>query len=416
MQQTIYYAIIAIILLSFALDRILSYLNSKTWKVNLPEDLKEFYTEEEYQKARNYNKERRTFSLILDSLNLLILLLFFTLGGFKWLNDSISPLIENKILLPLLYFGIIFFATDLFSTPFSFYSTFVIEEKYGFNKTTVKTFILDKLKSYLLVLIIGGGIGALLIWLILFFGPNFWIVAFVVMTAFSLFITVFYSSLIIPIFNKLEPLEEGELRKKIMDYAKSVDFPLTNVFVMDGSKRSAKANAFFTGLGKRKKIVLYDTLIEKHNPDELLAILAHEVGHYKKKHIIKGFVISSTQSFIMLYILSLLLFEPLLTNAFGIEGNTYVLHINLIALALLFEPINLISGLFGNQRSRKYEFQADAFAVETTKNKFLAEALKRLSVDQLSNLKPHPAYVFFYYSHPTMLQRLQAIKNMIINE
>ena len=404
-EQTLYFAIIAIILFGFLLDRLLSYLNSKTWQPELPDDLTDFYSKEEYIKAKNYNREKRRFSILLDSLNLLILLLFFIFGGFAWLHNLLSPHIANQIILPLVYFGLMYLATDVFGIPFSLYNTFRIEEKYGFNKTTPKTFILDKLKSYLLVIVLGGGIGALLIWLILLLKEDFWIVAFVVMTSISLLFNVFLSNLFIRLFNKLEPLEDGDLRNVIMEYAKKVDFPLTNIFVIDGSKRSSKANAYFMGFGKRKKIVLYDTLIEKHSIEELLAVLAHEVGHYKKKHVIKGLIISSIQSFIMFFVLSLLLFRTELTNVFGIAGSDYVLHINLIALTILFEPINLITGLFGNHRSRKHEYEADKFAVTTTNNKLLGDALMRLSVDHLSNLKPHPAFVFFYYSHPSMLQR-----------
>jgi STE24 endopeptidase len=414
MEKAIYIAILVIVFFGYFLDRILGILNAQTWKEKRPDDLHDFYSEEEYQKARNYNREKRKLSVIIESFNLLLLVGFFIAGGFAWLHELLQGYVSHEILLPLLYFGVIYFVADLLGIPFSLYNIFVIEEKYGFNKTSPKTFVIDKLKSYMLTIILGGGIGALLLWLIIWLDSNFWIIAFVVLTSISLLFNTFLGKLFIQLFNKMSPLEEGSLRNKIMDYAEKVDFPLTNIFVIDGSKRSSKANAYFTGFGKRKKIILYDTLIEKHTEEELLSVLAHEVGHYKKKHIIKGLVISSIQSFVMFYVLSLLIFEASLTHAFGISGD-YALHINLIAIAILFEPVNLISGLFGNYRSRKHEYEADHFAVTTTKTRHLIDALKRLSVDHLSNLKPHPAYVFFYYSHPTSLQRIHAMEKIEIN-
>jgi STE24 endopeptidase len=413
MEDAVFITIVAIMILSFVLGRVLDYLNLKTWKKELPEDISDYYSAEEYIRAKEYYKVRDRLSLISSSLSFLLMLLFFIFGGFAWLHNLLLPYFSHVIPLALVYFGILFFVSDWLGIPFSLYSTFVIEEKFGFNKTTPKIFILDKLKSYMLTLIIGGGLCALLLYLIQILGNNFWLVAFVVIMTFSLFFSVFYSTLIIPLFNKLKPLEEGELRTAIENYARTVDFPLTNIYVIDGSKRSSKANAFFTGLWKKKKVVLYDTLIEKHETDELVAILAHEIGHYKKKHIIKGMVLSGVQSFIMLYLLSLIIFEPVLSAAFGITNGASVLHINLIAFAMLFEPINLLTGLLGNFISRKHEYSADAFAVHTTQTTKLADALKRLSVNHLSNLKPHPAYVFFHYSHPPVLLRLHAIRNQI---
>ncbi|HPD65426.1 MAG TPA: M48 family metallopeptidase [Bacteroidia bacterium] len=411
--KSIYWLIVLILLFGFVLDRILSFLNHRTWEKKLPDDLKEFYDEEKYEKARNYNNTLWKFGILRESLSFFITLGFFMAGGFAWLNNLISPHIHHPVFLTLIYFAVLFFVSDLLSIPFSIYRTFVIEEKFGFNKTTPKTFILDKLKSYALLLIIGGILGFILIWLIIQLKEDFWIYAFLVMTAFSLFFTVFYSSLIIPLFNKLTPLEDGELRTAIFDFAGKVSFPLDNIYVIDGSKRSSKANAFFTGLWKKKKIVLYDTLIAKHTVPELVAVLAHEVGHYKKKHIVKGLIAGIAQTFVMLFIVSKLLFLPELSKAFGCTD--YVLHINLIALTILFEPVNLIIGLAGNIFSRKHEYQADKFSVIHTGSYELKNALKKLSVAHLSNLKPHPAYVFFYYSHPPLFKRLQAIENIKLN-
>jgi len=414
--SVIYNLVVIILIFGYVLDRMLSFLNRTTWKNKVPESLYDFYNEEKYQRAKAYNFSLSNLGLISESFSFAIILIFFLTGGFAWLNDLLEPLIKNKIVLTLTYFAILYLASDIIGIPFSIYRTFVIEEKYGFNKTTTKTFIQDKLKSYLLMVVIGGIIGSILISLIYWLESNFWIYAFIVITFFSLFFSMFYSTLILPLFNKLSPLEEGELRNAIYDLADKINFPLKNIYVIDGSKRSNKANAFFTGLWKKKKIVLYDTLINKHSIQELIAVLAHEVGHYKKKHIVKGLIISSLQTFIMLYVLSLLLFSPELSNAFGSRSGQYVLHINLIALAILFEPFNIVLGLAGNILSRKHEYQADHFSVVSTGGKFLRDALKKLSTDHLSNLTPHFLYVFFYYSHPPLLKRLDAIEKINLSD
>jgi STE24 endopeptidase len=271
-------------------------------------------------------------------------------------------------------------------------------------------FWLDKLKGYLLGAVIGGVILSVLLLLVDSLGVNFWLVFWVAISLFMFIMNMFYTSLILPLFNKLSPLEEGELRDAITAYAKQVDFPLTKIFVIDGSKRSSKANAFFSGLGKKKKVVLYDTLIENHSIQELVAIFAHEVGHYKKKHIQQGLVLSVLQTGLMLYILSLLIFNTELSIALG--GDTMRIHLNLIAFGILYSPISMITGLLMNMLSRKNEFEADQYASETANGADLAGALKKLSADNLSNLLPHPAYVFFNYSHPPLLKRISAIETI----
>jgi len=272
---------------------------------------------------------------------------------------------------------------------------------------TLSTFFIDKLKGYVLTALVGGLILSILIFIYTKTGNYFWILAWIFITLFTLFFSTFYTSLIVPIFNKLSPLEEGDLRAAINIYAKKVKFPLKNIFIVDGSKRSSKANAYFSGLGKSKSIVLYDTLVEKNTVEELVAVLAHEVGHYKKKHIQKGLALSIIQTGVMLFILGYALRSPELSQALGLSEPTF--HIGLIAFGILFSPISTILGLFMNQFSRKNEYEADAYAKATHNKENLISALKRLSVDHLSNLKPHPAYVFFYYSHPTLLQRIKAL-------
>jgi STE24 endopeptidase len=330
-------------------------------------------------------------------------------GGFGWLDSILRPFIDSEIFLSLAFFGVLMIASDILTLPFQLYATFVIEEKYGFNKTTIKTFIADKLKGYLLSAVVGGGLLSLLIWLIRMIGPDFWIWFSLIAAAFVLFINMFYTSIIVPLFNKLTPLAEGELKDAIVAFSNKINFPVNNILVIDGSKRSKKANAFFSGIGKKKKIVLYDTLISNHTTEELVAVLAHEVGHYKKKHIIWGYFLSVTQITFTLFVLSLMIFNENLSLALG--GTQFAIHLNLMAFAILFSPISGITGIFMSMYSRKNEFEADAYARETYSGTALAQALKKLSVDNLSNLYPHPLYVFFHYSHPPLLRRLEALSS-----
>jgi STE24 endopeptidase len=293
--------------------------------------------------------------------------------------------------------------------PFQWYGTFVIEEQYGFNKTTVKTFVADKLKGYLIGAVVGGGLLSLLIYFIQIIGPSFWIWFSIVAAFFVLFVNMFYSSVILPLFNTLTPLQGGELKNAIETFAHRINFPLDNIFIMDGSRRSKKANAFFSGIGKKKKIVLYDTLVANHTTDELVAVLAHEVGHFKLKHIVWGYILSVLQITFTLFILSLMIFNDNLSLALG--GSQVAIHLNLVAFAILFSPIAGITGLLMNLYSRKNEFEADAFAKKNFNGRALMDALKKLSVDSLSNLYPHPIYVFFHYSHPPLLKRLEALRD-----
>jgi STE24 endopeptidase len=403
----ILYIIIGFLVFDYLLERLLEYFNLKSQKAEVPASFTSLYDEEKYAKSLRYHKELTQFSWITSTFSLLITLGLLIFGIFGLLDSALRPYFEDPRLLALAYFGIIFILSDLINTPFQVYSTFVIEEKYGFNKTTVKTFIMDKVKGYVITTIVGGLLIFLLLTLIINLGASFWWWFWIIAAVFILFINMFYTSLILPIFNKLTPLEDGELRRAIESYSKKVGFPLTNIMVIDGSKRSSKANAFFSGLGNKKKIVLYDTLINNHSTEELVAVLAHEVGHYKKKHIILGYIISLVQTGLMLFIMSLMIFNAELSYALG--GETLAIHLNLIAFGMLYAPISLILGIIGNLISRKNEFEADAFAATTYKGAALQDALKKLSVDNLSNLFPHPAYVFVHYSHPPLLARLQSI-------
>lgn len=400
--------IIGILVLDFLIGKCLGFLNAKTWSNAMPDELREFYEdEEEYQKAKNYNREYKRIGLFTSTLSIILTLLFLFFDGFAWLHHFLSNYTSHYIGLPLLFFGVIYIVSDLLSLPISLYSTFVIEEKYGFNKTTLSTFFMDKLKGYLLMALIGGFLLSMIIIIYTKTGNYFWLLAWGFVTLFILFFNTLYTTLIVPIFNKLSPLEEGDLKSAIQAYSSKVQFPLKNIFIIDGSKRSSKANAYFSGLGKSKSIILYDTLIEKNSIEELVAVLAHEVGHYKKKHIQKSLILSTIQMGIILFILGYALRSPELSQALGVSVPTF--HIGLIAFSILFNPISTILGLFMNQFSRKNEYEADAYAKATYNKENLISALKRLSVTHLSNLKPHPAYVFYYYSHPTLLQRIKAL-------
>ena len=398
---------IGILAAEFVIERVLSYLNSKNRKKKIPTELEGIYDDEKYRKSQEYQAEVERFSQITSTFSFVLVILLLTTGGFGMIDDWLRGVAAYNPIRTLMFFGVIFVASDILNTPFQLYSTFVIEEKYGFNKTTLGTFFLDKVKGYLLGGILGGLILGVLIFLVMQFGSGFWIYFWIVITIFMLFMNMFYTSLILPLFNKLVPLESGSLKEAIEAYSQKVNFPLKNIFVIDGSKRSAKANAFFSGLGKKKKIVLYDTLIENHSEDELVAVLAHEAGHFKKKHIIYSMIMGVLQTGLTLYILSLMINSSEVSWAMG--GQTTALHLNILAFGILYSPISTIMGVLGNIYSRKNEYEADEYAVTTYAKEPLQTALKKLTSDNLSNLQPHPWYVFVHYSHPTLLQRLRAM-------
>lgn len=401
---TLFYVLIGIIVISFLFDKFLDYINAKKFNDPIPEKLVDVYDEDEYKRSQAYKKTNATFSTLTAIFSLLLTLLFFFLDGFRIIDDFARNFSNNSILVGLLFFGIILIGSDIFSLPFSYYKTFVIEEKFGFNKTTLKTFWLDKIKSWLMTIILGGGLLAIVIWFYEFTGKYFWLYTWAIITAFSIFMNMFYAKLIVPIFNKQKPLEEGELKSAINEYAKKVGFTIDNIFVIDGSKRSTKANAYFSGFGSQKRITLFDTLINDLNTDEIVAVLAHEVGHYKKKHIVFNIITTIILTGLTLYILSLFISSPLLSLTLGVSSPSF--HIGLIAFGILYSPISEITGLLMNYMSRKFEYQADNYAKETFTSKPLITSLKKLSKNSLSNLTPHPAYVFVHYSHPTLLQRI----------
>lgn len=408
MYNTVFFVIIGVLLFGYLLDRILDTLNLKHTLPELPEELSGIFDPEEYKKSQLYKRDNTRFSFLSSSISLVVMLLVFVFGGFGWLDQAIDGFTSNYILHVLLFFGILAFVSDILTTPFAIYGTFVIEERYGFNRTTVKTFILDKLKGWLLGLIIGGGLLALITKIYMLTGTWFWLVALGVITVFSVFMTMFYSNLIVPLFNKQTPLEDGPLRGKIEAFASEVSFKLDNIFVMDGSKRSSKANAYFTGLGPKKRIVLFDTLIKDLEEEEIVAVLAHEVGHYKKKHTTTGLILSTLQTALTLYLLGLFIGVDTFAQALG--GSEASFHLGLIAFGILYSPVSMLIGLGTNLFSRHNEYQADRYAKKHHDSEKLISSLKKLSKTTLSNLTPHPSYVFFHYSHPPLLQRIRALR------
>ena len=406
---TLFYIIISILIISFIIDKILDTLNEKRFDDEIPDKLKDVYDEKEYKKSQSYKKTSAKFSNLTSLIITSLTLLFFLVDGFKYLDNFARSYTDHPILVALIFFGIIILGSEIVSTPLSYYSTFVIEEKFGFNKSTVKTFWLDKVKGLFISALLGGGILSLVIWFYQITGKNFWIYAWILVAAFALFINMFHAKLIVPLFNKQNPLEEGELKTAIEKYAQTVGFTINNIYVIDGSKRSTKANAYFSGFGSQKRITLYDTLINDLDTNEIVAVLAHEVGHYKKRHIIFNLISSILLTGLTLFILSLFVNSPLLSEALSVSTPSF--HIGLIAFGILYSPISEVTGLFMNYMSRKFEYQADNFAKETFERNALITSLKKLSKNSLSNLTPHPAFVFAHFSHPTLLQRIENLES-----
>jgi len=365
------------------------------------------YDAEKYQKQQAYKKANYSFGLLSDVISFSVMILALFMGGFAIINEWAISLSDSAIVQALVFFAIIGTASSVISMPFSVYGTFVIEEKFGFNKTTPRTFILDMLKSILLSVVIGAPLMAVVIWIFGIAGEYFWLYAWMVISGFSIFMAMFYTTLILPLYNKQSPLEEGELRTAIEAFSTKAGFKLDNIFVMDGSKRSTKANAFFSGLGSRKRIVLYDTLINDLKTDEIVAVLAHEVGHYKLKHTLWGTITGVVQMGFILYVFGLLVNSPLLSNALGVEEPNF--HIGMLVFGMLYTPVSFISGTFMSMLSRKNEYAADAYANGFGLGQALISGLKTISSNALSNLTPHHLYVFFHYSHPPLLQRIRAI-------
>tara|TARA_Y100000385_G_scaffold118429_1_gene123270 strand:+ start:630 stop:1889 length:1260 start_codon:yes stop_codon:yes gene_type:complete len=408
--------IIGLVIFNFLFSNILDYLNHKNWKDEIPIELENFYDKEKYEKAKLYAISKSKAGLLSSIASFLFVISLLVFNGYGFLDQLVysdnfnlfEPFDMNSSFAKSgVFFLILFILSSIISIPFSFYNTFVIEEKFGFNKTTKSTFFIDIIKSSILSILIGGFLLFIALYLYDNLKDGFWLWLWIGLSLLMVFINMFYADIIVPIFNKLTPLDNGGLRKKIENYSKEVGYLLKNIYVIDGSKRSTKANAFFSGLGPRKTIALYDTLIEKHTENELVAVLAHEVGHFKKKHVFSGLVMSVIQIGVMTFFFELCLKLPEISIALG--GLDTSFHLGLIGFSIIFSPISMMSSILMNYISRKNEFEADAYAKETFNGEDLSLALKKLSVDSLSNIYPHPLYVFFHYSHPPLIQRLRAL-------
>jgi STE24 endopeptidase len=412
MHNTIFYLIILIPVSGFIIERCLDYLNASMWSDSLPPKLKGICDEEEYRKSQRYQKENDRLSLWSSSFNLAIIIAAIVAGGFALADNAARALSSNIVVISLIFFGIIGLFSDLINIPFSLIDTFIIEKRYGFNTMTVRTFITDHIKSWFIALLIGAPVLGLIVWFYYRTGQYFWLYAWGLITLFSIFINFFYSELIVPLFNKQTPLPDGPLRTEIEAFAQKAGFKLRDVYVIDGSKRSTKANAYFSGFGPKKRIVLYDTLQKDLSDEEIVAVLAHEIGHYKKKHILYSLVLSVIITGLMLFPFSTVVNNPSLSASLGAQHKSF--HLGLIVFGILYSPLSLVIGLFSNYISRKNEFEADHFVVENHKPEVLASALKKLSVKNLSNMLPHKAYVFFHYSHPPLISRLEKLEGATI--
>lgn len=410
MAQTLFWLIIGIIVFDYVLDKFLDYLNYRNMQESVPEELSGIYDEEKYRKSQQYEKVNIAFSMITGTFSFILILVMLFVDGFALLDNYVSNITQSEYLRALLFFGILGIGMDIISLPFQIYGTFVIEERFGFNKTTPMTFITDKIKSWLLGAVIGGGLLMFIMWAWNETGSWFWLIVMGGLSFFMIFMTMFYSRIIVPLFNKQTPLEEGTLKDAIVSFSEKAGFKIDNIFSIDGSKRSTKANAYFSGLGPKKRIVLYDTLIKELDEQEIVAVLAHEVGHNKLKHVIIGLAMSLVQSGLMVWMLSIAISRPELSMAIG--ASTPSFYMGIIAFGLLFSPISTVVGIFTNIISRRHEYQADAFAAGYGYGDGLINGLVKLSVSSLSNLTPHWLYVFFNYSHPTLLQRKKAIEGL----
>ena len=397
--------ILTAIIIEFVLSFILDFLNLRILRTELPEAFHGIYDEEQYRKSQEYLRVNTRFGWITGTFSMLVILVFWFAKGFPILDHWVRALNQGPVVTGLIYMGILIFFRTLLFLPFGIYDTFVIEERFGFNRTKWSTFIKDKIRYLLLSVVLGV---PLLSIVLLFFesaGSHAWWLCWAAVTLYALMAQYIVPTWIMPLFNRFDPLEEGELKTAILSCADAIGFPLENVFVMDSSRRSGKSNAFFTGFGKHKRIVLFDTLTERHSVSELVGVLAHEMGHYKLRHIMQNLIVGVIEMGVMFFLLSIFIAYQGLFDAFYMD--TCSVYAGLIFFGMLYAPIDFLVGIFIQMLSRRNEYAADRFAVQATgDSRSLATALKKLSVDNLSNLIPHPWYVFFHYSHPPVLERI----------
>ena len=410
MEQTYYLIIIGALLLEYALSTISSIFNMKSITEKIPDGFQEYYDEEKYSSSQSYLKDKTRFGLFSGTFGLCVTLIVIHTGVFGMLDDFARSHSSHNITAGLIFFGILFIFNDIINIPFSIYSTFVIEEKYGFNKTTWKTYVTDKLKGYGLTIVLGSIVIVPILYFFETYGSNGWWIAWVLITGFMIAVQPLFVHVIAPMFNKFEPLEEGELRNSIEEFANKVAFPIGRIDVMDGSRRSAHSNAYFSGFGKSRRIALFDTLMEKHSTDEIVSVVAHEVGHYKKKHVISGTILGILETGLMLFIFNYFMSDQALFDVFGVEKLS--VYCGLVFFGMLYSPVSLVTSICTTALSRRNEFEADAYALETTKKpEPLISMLKGLAASNLSHLTPHPLMVFLSYSHPPVVERINAVKN-----
>ncbi|MDR1377614.1 MAG: M48 family metallopeptidase [Synergistaceae bacterium] len=410
MRNIYFYLIVIFYVADFIWEEVLSYLNRTRMSPTMPKELEGIYDSVEYARQQKYQKENDRFEMISGGFSFVVGLLILWYGGAGWLDTFLRGYTGNTILLPLVFLGTISIGVWIMGIPFNWYDTFVIEEKFGFNKTTPRTFVADQLKALALALVLQSVLIAIIVIVYQYAGDWFWLLAWAAIAILTLTITFFYSEWIVPIFNKQTPLEEGELRSAIEAFAQKTAFPIRNIYVIDGSKRSAKSNAYFTGFGKKKRIVLYDTLINDLAVEEIVAVLAHEIGHYKMRHVIFMMTISLGVTGFMLWALSMFLENPEIAYALG--GAVPSFHLGLVGFSLLYTPLSNILDFATHFLSRKHEYAADNFADVYGMGDALITGLKKISSKALSNLTPHPFVVFWSYSHPTLLQRMRNIQNV----
>ena len=404
--------VLVFLTLSWALNLVLESLNRASLSPELPGEFVPIYSPAEYAASQKYARARATFGMINATFDFFILVVFLCVGGFEWLDRMVGGMGLSPVWSGLVYFGFLGIAGDVLSLPFSLYHTFVLEERFGFNKTTLTTFWMDKVKGYLLTLVLGGALLGAVLWFFGRMGDSAWIGCWVFTSLFMIAVQYLAPRFILPLFNTFTPLEEGETRDAITRFAGKAGFDLSGIFVVDGSRRSAKSNAFFTGLGNKKRIALFDTLLKDQTPSELVAILAHEIGHYTYKHTLKGLGVGILKTGIIFLFMGMVIRSPELFSAFGISRPS--VHTGLVIFALLYTPVSLFLGPLSAYVSRKHEFQADAFAARNLENpQALISALKKLSVSNLSHLTPHPWYVAFHYSHPPILARIKAVRKIV---
>lgn len=399
--------LVTLVILNYLVESLLKILNYRESKKPLHPTLANLYSESEYRRSLEYSQANFSLSIINATYSVVIMVLALVLGVFGEIDQYVRERVQSEILVALVFFAIIGIASDLLDLPFDIYGTFVVEAKFGFNKTTPATFVLDKLKGYALAGLIGGGLLALIVFIYQETGSAFWILGWLLLSGFSLIMFMFGTTLILPLFNKLKPLEDGELKAEIFKYCAQEGYSIGRLFVMDASKRSSKANAFFAGLGKSKTIVLFDTLIEKLSTSEIMAVLAHEIGHYKKKHTLYGFLLSIGQSLVIFAVLGWALRFPELSNALGSDIQSF--HLSILAFFIIFSPLSFALDLITNGISRRNEYEADQFAKQTYDGNPLKSGLIKIATDSLANLSPHPLAVKIYATHPPLLQRLNAL-------